>query len=58
MRRFYADHYAPGRSPVLNSIVQAGIVAKLCGSLARAALRRARRILIAGRRRDRRAPGR
>ncbi|MGI9556309.1 MAG: glycosyltransferase family 2 protein [Solirubrobacterales bacterium] len=34
MDRFYRDHYAPGRNPLVNVVVRAGIAAKLAVSLA------------------------
>jgi GT2 family glycosyltransferase len=39
MYRFYRDHYAPGRNPLVNASVYAGIVAKLGVSLTRNAVR-------------------
>ena len=36
MRRFYADHYAPGRNKTLNGTVYIGIAAKLGVALTRA----------------------
>jgi GT2 family glycosyltransferase len=41
MRRFYRDHYAPDRSPLVNAAVYAGIAAKLAVSLVRSAAARA-----------------
>ena len=44
MYRFYRDHYAPRRNPMVNGAVYAGIAAKLAGSVVRsAALRLTRR---------------
>jgi GT2 family glycosyltransferase len=40
MYRFYRDHYAEDRNPLLNGLVYAGIAAKLAVSQARAAGRR------------------
>lgn len=39
MYRFYRKHYASERSPVMNVAVYAGIVAKLCASVTRNAIR-------------------
>ena len=37
MRRFYRDHYAPDRSPLLNAVVYAGIGLKLAAAVVRSA---------------------
>lgn len=48
MYRFYRDHYAPDRNPLLNFAVYAAIVVKAGGSLAGSAGRRAMRRRRAG----------
>jgi GT2 family glycosyltransferase len=40
MARFYRSHYAPGRNPLMNGFVYAGIGAKLAASVVRTAARR------------------